>query len=78
MHPAYSVILFTMASGAGLGLLAWLALLGMLGAVPAERWLGFAGLGLAFLLVTGGLIASTTHLGRPVEHALGRRAGMDG
>jgi DMSO reductase anchor subunit len=65
MHPAYSVILFTTASGAGLGLLAWLALLGMLGAVPAERWLGFSGLGLAFLLVTVGLVASTTHLGRP-------------
>ena len=45
MHPAYSVILFTTASGAGLGLLAWLALLGMLDAVPAERWLGLAGLG---------------------------------
>ena len=65
MHPAYSVILFTTASGAGLGLLAWLALLGMLHAVPAERWLGFAGLMVAFLLVTGGLIASTAHLGRP-------------
>src|SRR5882672_5238345 len=65
MHPAYSVILFTTASGAGLGLLAWLALFGMLGAVPAERWLGVAGLGLAFLLVAGGLVASTLHLGRP-------------
>jgi DMSO reductase anchor subunit len=65
MHPAYSVILFTTASGAGLGLLAWLALLGMLGVVPPERWLGLAGLGLAFLLVTGGLVASTMHLGRP-------------
>src|SRR5882672_6612264 len=65
MHPAYSVILFTTASGAGLGLLAWLALFGMLDAVPAERWLGLAGLGLAFLLVAGGLAASTTHLGRP-------------
>ena len=31
MHPAYSVILFTTASGAGYGLLAWLALAGMLG-----------------------------------------------
>jgi DMSO reductase anchor subunit len=59
------VILFTTASGAGLGLLAWLALLGMLDAVPADRWLGVAGLGLAFLLVTSGLIASTAHLGRP-------------
>jgi signal transduction histidine kinase len=47
------------------GLLAWLALLGMLGAVPADRWLGVVGLGLAFLLVTSGLIASTAHLGRP-------------
>jgi DMSO reductase anchor subunit len=65
MHPAYSVILFTTASGAGLGLLAWLALLGMLDAVPADRWLGVVGLGLAFVLVAGGLIASTAHLGRP-------------
>ena len=65
MHPAYSVILFTTASGAGLGLLAWLALLGMLDAVPAHRWLGVVGLGLAFVLVAGGLIASTAHLGRP-------------
>ena len=65
MHPAYSVILFTTASGAGLGLLAWLALLVLLGAIPAERWLGIAGLGLAFVYVAGGLIASTSHLGRP-------------
>ena len=65
MHPAYSVILFTTASGAGFGLLAWLALLGMLDAVPADRWLGVVGLGLAFVLVAGGLIASTAHLGRP-------------
>jgi sulfite dehydrogenase (quinone) subunit SoeC len=65
MHPAYSVILFTTASGAGLGLLFWLALLGMWNAVPAERWLGAAGLGLSFLLVAGGLLASTSHLGRP-------------
>jgi len=65
MHPAYSVILFTTASGAGLGLLAWLALFGMLGLVPTERWLGFTGFGLAFALVTAGLLASTAHLGRP-------------
>ena len=65
MHPAYSVILFTTASGAGFGLLAWLALLGMLDAVLADRWLGVVGLGLAFVLVAGGLIASTAHLGRP-------------
>ena len=65
MHPAYSVILFTTASGAGLGLLAWLALLGMTGAVAADRWLGFVGFALALLLHTCGLLASTAHLGRP-------------
>jgi DMSO reductase anchor subunit len=65
MHPAYSVILFTTASGAGYGLLAWLAVGGLLGLLPAERWLGMAGFGLAFALVTGGLLASTAHLGRP-------------
>ena len=75
MHPAYSVILFTTASGAGLGLLAWLALLGLLGAVPAERWLGLAGLAGAFLLVTGGLAASTTHLGRPSGPGARSRSG---
>ena len=65
MHPAYSVIVFTTASGAGFGLLVWLALFGLLGLVPTERWLGFAGFALAFALVTGGLLASTAHLGRP-------------
>ena len=65
MHPAYSVILFTTASGAGYGLLAWLALLGLLGLVPTERWLGLDGFALAFVLITGGLLASTAHLGRP-------------
>src|SRR5690242_15791261 len=65
MHPAYSVILFTTSSGAGLGLLTWLALLGMADAIPPYRWLGLAGLASAFLLVAGGLAASTAHLGRP-------------
>jgi sulfite dehydrogenase (quinone) subunit SoeC len=65
MHPAYSVILFTTASGAGYGLLAWLALAGMLGLLPAGRWLGIVGFGLAFALITAGLLSSTAHLGRP-------------
>jgi sulfite dehydrogenase (quinone) subunit SoeC len=65
MHPAYSVILFTTASGAGLGLLAWLALFALLGLAPIERWLGFTGFALAFALFTTGLLASTAHLGRP-------------
>jgi sulfite dehydrogenase (quinone) subunit SoeC len=65
MHPAYSIILFTTASGAGYGLLFWLALLSAFGAVPATPGLGFFGLGLAFVLISTGLIASTAHLGHP-------------
>src|SRR5882672_450227 len=65
MHPAYSVILFTTASGAGYGLLVWLAAAVLLDLVPAERWLGLTGFGLAFALITAGLLSSTAHLGRP-------------
>lgn len=65
MHPAYSVILFTTASGAGYGLLAWLSMFGLFGVVPTERWLGIAGFGVAFVLITAGLLSSTAHLGRP-------------
>jgi sulfite dehydrogenase (quinone) subunit SoeC len=65
MHPAYSVIVFTTASGAGFGLLVWLAVFGLLGLMPTGRWLGFAGFALAFALIAGGLLASTAHLGRP-------------
>ena len=65
MHPAYSVILFTTASGAGYGLLFWLAVLSVFDDLPADLTLGLAGLGLAFALITVGLLSSTAHLGRP-------------
>lgn len=65
MHPAFSVIFFTTASGAGYGLLALLCLLGAAGLLPAERWFGIAAFGLAFALVTAGLLSSTFHLGHP-------------
>jgi DMSO reductase anchor subunit len=65
MHPAYSVILFTTASGAGYGLLFWLALLSVFDNLPAERMLGITGLGAAFALISAGLLSSTAHLGRP-------------
>lgn len=65
MHPAYSVILFTTASGAGYGLLVWLAIAALLDLVPSERWLGVTGFGVAFALITAGLLSSTAHLGRP-------------
>ena len=65
MHPAYSVLVFTTASGAGYGLLILLCLAGAIGMIPAGPWLGLVGFGLAFALVTAGLLASTFHLGHP-------------
>ncbi len=65
MHPAFSVIFFTTASGAGYGLLVWLGVFGALGVLPADRWFGVTAFGMAFGLVTAGLLSSTFHLGHP-------------
>jgi len=65
MHPAFSVVFFTTATGAGYGLLALLGLLGGLQIIPPDFWLGFTGLGLALGLIAAGLLSSTGHLGRP-------------
>lgn len=65
MHPAASVILFTVTSGMGYGLLALLAVLGSLGVLAPDPGLGLAGLGTALVLITTGLLASTFHLGHP-------------
>jgi DMSO reductase anchor subunit len=65
MHPAYSVIVFTTASGAGYGLLIWLAVGMVFDLLPRNPALGFFGLGLALALITTGLLTSTFHLGRP-------------
>lgn len=65
MHPAPSVILFTVGSGAGYGLLAALGVLAAFGLLPPGPGFAFAGFGLALALVTAGLVASTFHLGHP-------------
>ena len=65
MQPAYSVILFTTASGAGYGLLCLMGLGMATGALPQDRLFGLLGLGLALALITLGLLSSTFHLGRP-------------
>jgi sulfite dehydrogenase (quinone) subunit SoeC len=65
MHPAFSVIFFTTASGAGYGLLTLLGLSALSGLLAPNRWLGAVSLGLALALITAGLLASTAHLGRP-------------
>lgn len=61
MHPAPSVIAFTVLSGAGLG---YLALLG-LGLSTATGLAAFWHFALAYALAVGGLLASTFHLGNP-------------
>lgn len=65
MHPAPSVILFSVLSGAGFGILAALAL----GHPALTGWPAFAAWALGYGLAGAGLLASTFHLGRP-ERAL--------
>lgn len=65
MHPAFSVIFFTTASGAGYGLLTWLGVLSGLGYLPNGRGFGLAALLLALGAATLGLLSSTFHLGHP-------------
>ncbi|MCR9256674.1 MAG: dimethyl sulfoxide reductase anchor subunit [Alphaproteobacteria bacterium] len=65
MHPAYSVIFFTTASGAGYGVLFLMGLLGPLGLLPANPVYCTIGLGVGLILVTAGLLSSTAHLGHP-------------
>ena len=61
MHPAPSVILFTVLSGMGFGLLAFLGL----GAAQPLGLAAFLLWGLGYALAVGGLLASTFHLGNP-------------
>lgn len=66
MHPAFSVLVFTVVSGAGYGLV-FLMILGHLSAVQAlqnETLLLSAG-ALGFVMITGGLLSSTLHLANP-------------
>ncbi|MER2604206.1 MAG: DmsC/YnfH family molybdoenzyme membrane anchor subunit [Siculibacillus sp.] len=70
MHPAYSVIFFTTASGAGYGLLILAAIFAVAGLLPATMLLGLVTCGLALGLIGGGLLSSTFHLGHP-ERAIG-------
>ena len=65
MHPAPSIIAFTVLSGLGLGLMAWLGT-GLIRPVGAGALVWF---GLAYALAGAGFLASAFHLGRP-ERAL--------
>lgn len=65
MHPAKSVVFFTTASGAGYGLLALTILFALLGLIPTTPLIGLVLFGIAYALITGGLLSSTAHLGHP-------------
>ncbi|MBL8643929.1 MAG: dimethyl sulfoxide reductase anchor subunit [Rhodospirillaceae bacterium] len=65
MHPAFSVIFFTTASGAGYGLLTVAGVLAVLGLLPQNVWFALACSFTALALITAGLLSSTFHLGHP-------------
>lgn len=65
MVPTFSIICFTVLSGAGYGLLALLGALAWAGAIEPTFGFGLAALALSFGAVTAGLVASAFHLGRP-------------
>jgi DMSO reductase anchor subunit len=65
MNPAYSVILFTTASGAGYGLLALLGLVGFTHGPASSFIFGLVAIVIALGLITIGLLSSTFHLGHP-------------
>jgi DMSO reductase anchor subunit len=65
MHPAYSVILFTTASGAGYGLLALAGLAGASHGPASSFAYGAAVMVLGLALVVTGLLSSSLHLGHP-------------
>ncbi|TQV67743.1 DMSO reductase [Exilibacterium tricleocarpae] len=66
MNPAFSVLMFTVASGAGYGLMSLLVLAQLLGLAPPaggrNLWMPA---GVALGLITLGLCASTLHLANP-------------
>lgn len=62
MHPALSVIFFTVVSGMGYGLLFWAGLGALAGAAPRAL---LAAIAVGAVSATAGLLSSLGHLGRP-------------
>jgi sulfite dehydrogenase (quinone) subunit SoeC len=69
MHPAPSVIVFTVLSGLGFGFLIFLGI----GLVPVRGFVALVLWGLGYGLAVAGLVASTFHLGQPLRALLAFR-----
>ncbi|OMH31748.1 DmsC/YnfH family molybdoenzyme membrane anchor subunit [Motiliproteus sp. MSK22-1] len=66
MHPAFSVLIFTVASGAGYGLLALLIMGHLMGMTQLQdNTVVLTAGSLSLALITGGLLTSTLHLANP-------------
>ena len=65
MNPAYSIIFFTVSSGAGYGLLALLGLAASSHGKASSMGFAVVSVGIALILIVAGLLSSTAHLGRP-------------
>jgi DMSO reductase anchor subunit len=65
MHPAFSVIFFTTASGGGYAMLALLGLFGWAGAINPDAVSGWIAFPWALGMIGAGLLSSTLHLGHP-------------
>lgn len=65
MHPAFSIVFFSTASGAGFGLLLLTGVAAPLRLVPQNPGFAFVALAVAVVLAVAGLLSSTWHLGRP-------------
>jgi sulfite dehydrogenase (quinone) subunit SoeC len=65
MNPAFSIVFFSTASGAGFGLLLLTGIAAPLGLVPQDRWFALVTLIVGATLAVAGLLSSTLHLGRP-------------
>ncbi|WP_027859579.1 dimethyl sulfoxide reductase anchor subunit family protein [Marinobacterium jannaschii] len=66
MHPAFSVLVFTVMSGAGYGLITLMVIAHMSGLAQLQDSSTLLSGGiLAFLLISGGLLSSTLHLANP-------------
>jgi len=66
MHPAFSVLVFTVMSGAGYGLITLMVIAHLSGLAQLQDSTTLLSGGvLSFLLISGGLLSSTLHLANP-------------